>query len=69
MRESMPSCLHGPLQESLPRGFSPIAGRAWVLRLLVILGFGLALGACSKCAMPDLSHWGPHACHDGPPQQ
>ena len=59
MCELMPSSLCAPPQESLPRSLSPIAGRTWVLRLLIILGFGLALGACSKCAMPDLGHWGP----------
>jgi hypothetical protein len=44
-----------------------------VARLLILLGVGVALGACSKCDVPDLGHWGspppPHACHDGPPQQ
>jgi len=40
------------------------------LRLLLLLGCALALGACSKCDIPDLGHWGgPHACHDGPAQQ
>jgi hypothetical protein len=38
--------------------------------LAVILGFGLALGACSKCDVPT---WqprpaGPRSCHDGPSQ-
>jgi hypothetical protein len=40
------------------------------VRLLLLLGCALALGACSKCDIPDLGHWGgPHACHDGPAQQ
>jgi hypothetical protein len=42
-----------------------------VMPLLIALGFGLALGACSKCDVPN---WfpnpsAPHACHDGPPTQ
>jgi hypothetical protein len=42
-----------------------------MLRLLIALGFALALGACSKCDVPN---WlpnpsAPHACHDGPPAQ
>jgi hypothetical protein len=42
------------------------------LRLLLLLGFALALGACSKCDIPDLGRWGPpgpHVCHDEPPPQ
>jgi hypothetical protein len=42
------------------------------LRLLLLLGFALALGACSRCDFPDLGRWGPlspHVCHDGPPPQ
>jgi hypothetical protein len=40
------------------------------LRLIVLLGCALALGACSKCDIPALGNWdGPHACHDGPPPQ
>jgi hypothetical protein len=41
-------------------------------RLLLLLGFALALGACSKCDIPDLGRWGPpapHVCHDDPPPQ
>jgi hypothetical protein len=54
------------LVQSSPR---PAAQR--MMRLLVALGFALALGACSKCDVPD---WlpkpaAPHACHDGPPAQ
>jgi hypothetical protein len=40
-------------------------------RLLIALGLGLALGACSKCDVPT---WmpnapAPHSCHDGPSPQ
>jgi hypothetical protein len=46
-------------------------GRVTALRLVIILGFGLTLGACSKCDVPT---WmpnpsAPHACHDGPSPQ
>jgi hypothetical protein len=39
--------------------------------LTVIFGFGLALGACSKCDVPNwlATQPGPHACHDAPPPQ
>jgi hypothetical protein len=42
-----------------------------MMRLLVVLGFGFALGACSKCDVPT---WmpnpsAPHTCHDGPSPQ
>jgi len=42
-----------------------------LMRLLIALGFSLALGACSKCDVPN---WlpnpsAPHACHDGPSPQ
>jgi hypothetical protein len=42
-----------------------------MMRLLIALGLGLALGACSKCDVPN---WfpnpsAPHACHDGPAPQ
>lgn len=36
-----------------------------LVRLLAVLGLALALGACSKCDVPDFTHWGsppPHAC-------
>jgi hypothetical protein len=41
------------------------------LRLVIALGLGLALGACSKCDVPT---WmpnapAPHSCHDGPSPQ
>jgi hypothetical protein len=40
-----------------------------MLRIAVMVGFGLALGACSKCDVPDWFHTtpAPHACHGGPP--
>jgi hypothetical protein len=36
--------------------------------LLAICGLGLALGACSKCDVPNLlpNQAGPQSCHDGP---
>jgi hypothetical protein len=42
-----------------------------MMRLVVALGLGLALGACSKCDVPT---WmpnapAPHSCHDGPSPQ
>jgi hypothetical protein len=42
-----------------------------VVLLLIVVGAGLALGACSKCDVPDFTHWGssaPHACDSEPPQ-
>jgi hypothetical protein len=46
-------------------------GRLAALRLLIVLGCGLALGACSKCDVPNLlpNPAAPHACHDGPSPQ
>jgi hypothetical protein len=40
-------------------------------RCLIALGFALALGACSKCDVPNWlpNPQAPHACHDGPPAQ
>jgi hypothetical protein len=39
------------------------------LRLLAVAGFALALGACSKCDVPDFWHRdapaAPQSCHDG----
>jgi hypothetical protein len=33
------------------------------VRLVALLAVALALGACSKCDVPDFTHWGPsHAC-------
>jgi hypothetical protein len=42
------------------------------LRLLAVVAFGLALGACSKCDVPTWRHDSPAApqsCHDGPAAQ
>jgi hypothetical protein len=73
MHESEPSFPQGPSRRSLPSSLPSIAGCTWVVRPLIILCFAIALGACSKCDVPDLGHWGSpppsHACHDGPPQQ
>jgi hypothetical protein len=43
------------------------------LRLALLLGVGLMLGACSKCDVPGWQHSdagaAPAACHDGPQPQ
>lgn len=43
------------------------------LPLLVLVGVGLMLGACSKCSVPTWQHsnWGmgPLSCHDEPALQ
>jgi hypothetical protein len=48
------------------------AGAA-VLRFLSLVAFGLMLGACSKCAVPNWQHssaeTAPVACHDEPSPQ
>lgn len=37
--------------------------RVVVARLVALLAVALALGACSKCDVPDFTHWGSsHAC-------
>jgi hypothetical protein len=37
--------------------------RCVLVRLVALLAVALALGACSKCDVPDFTHWGPsHAC-------
>jgi hypothetical protein len=73
MCESMPSSQKALPRRSLSRSFQPITSVAWLGQLLLPLGFALALGACSKCDVPDLGHWGspppPRACHDSPEQQ
>jgi hypothetical protein len=44
-----------------------------MLRLLAVLGFALALGACTKCDIPTWQHSStgnaPVACHDSPGPQ
>jgi len=53
----------------------PVAvARVWLrlaLRLAILLGFALCVGACSKCDVPDWFHRGspppPHSCHDDAP--
>ena len=58
------------IREFVPRIGSAIAWPGYGLRLVLLLGCGLALGACSKCDIPTLGYWGaPHACHDGPAQR
>jgi len=38
--------------------------------LVFLIGVGLALGACSKCDVPDFTHWGPpHACDSTAPSK
>lgn len=52
-------------------GAAPMVASTGV-RLMLLLGFALTLGACSKCDVPDLGRWGPpspHICHDDPPPQ
>lgn len=45
--------------------------RSVSLQLLILLGLGLVLGACSKCDVP--TPWEhqatPGSCHDGPQPQ
>jgi hypothetical protein len=56
------------------QAFMQLADRGLRHRMTVVaavLGFGLALGACSKCDVPN---WlsgqpGPHACHGAPSPQ
>ncbi|HEX3939704.1 MAG TPA: hypothetical protein VHX43_19565 [Xanthobacteraceae bacterium] len=46
-------------------------GSRFVLLLLALTGFGLALAGCSKCDVPNLlpHQAGPQSCHDGPDPQ
>jgi len=50
MREAMPN--------SGARFLVLIARTGRTARLLMLLGVSAALGACSKCDVPDLGHWG-----------
>jgi hypothetical protein len=53
------------MRNSLPN-ILPMAARIRAgARFFILLGFALALGACSKCDVPDFTHWGsppPHSC-------
>lgn len=51
------------------RGVRRVAGgRVW--RLVVALGFGMALGACSKCDIPTYQpNRAPLSCHGDTPVQ
>jgi len=61
------------MRKSVPSIVPMAGGRSGVVRLLLLLGFALALGACSKCDVPDFTHWGssaaPHACDSDTPRQ
>jgi hypothetical protein len=39
------------------------------LRFFVLLGFGVMLGACTKCDVPDWFNTAPHVCHSAAPPQ
>jgi len=52
-------------------GITRSAGKP-IIRLVALLGFGLMLGACSKCDVPDWFHTSrapPQTCHGGAPTQ
>jgi hypothetical protein len=68
----MPAGSEGDRTGFMPRNGSIAIGR--ILRLLMLAACGLALGACSKCDVPNWlpghSPATPASCHDGPsPQQ
>lgn len=75
-RGILPGAARGVMQKSVPK-VMPILlpmrrRRSGAVRLVVLLGFGLALGACSKCDVPDFTHWGssaPHTCDSDAPQR
>jgi hypothetical protein len=60
------------MRTSVP-GSKSMRGHTTVIRLALLLGLGLALGACSKCDVPDFTHWhsssSPHVCDSDAPQQ
>jgi hypothetical protein len=61
------------MQNLLPRTLPTAARIRRRVRVLILFGFALALGACSKCDVPDFTHLGsptaPHACDSGAPSQ
>jgi len=63
------------MREAIPNSgarSSPLSVRTGRMTgLAMLLGIAVALGACSKCDVPDWGHSPPppRACHDGPPQQ
>jgi hypothetical protein len=67
----MRACGKGDQVLELMRTIVQLAGDR-TLRLLAVVAFGLALGACSKCDVPTWRHDSPAApqsCHDGPAAQ
>ena len=47
----------------------PLSVMRRIARIAILGGVALALGACSKCEVPDFFHiGGPHACHSEAPQ-
>jgi hypothetical protein len=61
-----------PIMAATAQSTVRLAGRP-ALRLALLLGAGLMLGACSKCDVPTWQHSSagavPAACHDGPQPQ
>jgi hypothetical protein len=61
-----------PIMATIAPNTARFAGRP-ALRLILLLGVGLMLGACSKCDVPTWQHSSagaaPAACHDGPQPQ
>jgi hypothetical protein len=57
-------------------GTTTILPAALARRLLLVIAAALALGACSKCDVPDIPGWwhgnnapAPASCHSDPPVQ
>jgi hypothetical protein len=61
------------MRKRLASGLGEAEHVSFAFRFLILLGVALALGACSKCDVPDFTHWGspppPHACDSSAPQQ
>jgi hypothetical protein len=62
-----------PAMAAIAPSTAPSAGRP-ALRLALLLGVSLMLGACSKCDVPTWQHGSsaeavPAACHNGPQPQ